>query len=91
MESNLKLRIRNTGKLMSVDEQDWDLVKDIQWFEYKGMICTQKGVKYEDICSFPEKTKNRHDDIYDKRRNMLIDENKRWIFSEYHGKFISEC
>lgn len=49
MSSNFRhIRAKNTGQLYKMDKEDWDLVKDIPWYEgTAGDLHTFQGQSFE--------------------------------------------
>jgi len=82
------LKLKNSEDYLIIDPSDWNTVKDILWFVYKGQITTRSGIPYEEVCCFPSNTKNIDDNLLDKRRDRLVPKEEQWVWSEFYGKMI---
>jgi sulfatase maturation enzyme AslB (radical SAM superfamily) len=84
---DLKLKLRNSGKYIKVDKQDWNLVKDIHWVLRDNKVVTRNGRTYEDVIGL-KGHKNKMGSVFDKTRDNYIPNNKDWVFSKYHNQYI---
>jgi hypothetical protein len=70
-----------------ISECDWEQVKNIPWFLYRGEVTTRYGVTYEEILDIVGK-KNKHHNLLDKRRENMIDLDQECVFDEFLGTYV---